>query len=124
MVFRTRTSKETMEIFESFAKSEHLQPFVLAKLSIALSVRSGFKFSKDSMKDSLGLDLNRQTITGENDLLFKALIEMNEGRFIPDTEYFPDVLKAYLDNGAKLLQLEHKYARDFYVHLVELDKGI
>ena len=64
------------------------------------------------------------TITGENDLLFKALIEMNEGRFIPEGEYFPNVLKAYLDNGAKLLQLEHKYARDFYVHLVELDKGI
>jgi len=124
MTFRTRTSKETMEIFEVFARSEHLQPFVLAKLSIALSVRSGFRFSKDSMQDTSGLDLNRQTITGENDLLFKALIEVNEGRYIPDDEYFPDVLKAYLDNGARLLRQEYKYARDFYVHLVELDRGI
>ena len=32
------------------------------------------------MIKSAGLDLNRQTITGEHDLLFKKLIEMNEGK--------------------------------------------
>lgn len=124
MIFRTKTSKETMDIFNSFSTSEHLQPFILAKLAIALSIKNGFKYKKDSVKDFGGLDLNRQTITGDNDLVFKALIEMNEKRNIPEEEYFPNVLKSYLDNGAKLLQQEYKYATDFYVHLVQLDKGI
>lgn len=124
MTFRTKTSKQTMEIFNAFAKSEHLQPFILAKLSIALSIRNGYQYNEDELKDTLGLDLNRQTITGDYDLLFKSLIEVNENRNISDDEFFPNVIKAYIDNGAKLLEQEYKYSTDFYIHLVELDKGI
>ena len=124
MTFRTKTSKQTMEIFNTFAKSEHLQPFILAKLSIALSIRNCYQYNELELKDTLGLDLNRQTITGDYDLLFKSLIEVNENRNISDNEFFPNVIKAYIDNGAKLLEQEHKYSTDFYIHLVELDKGI
>lgn len=124
MTFRTKTSKQTMEIFNAFAKSEHLQPFILAKLAIALSIRSDFHYSNDDLQDTMGLDLNRQTITGDYDLLFKSLIEVNEGRNISDEEFFPNMIKAYMDNGAKLLEQEYKYSTDFYIHLVELDKGI
>lgn len=124
MTFRTKTSKQTMEIFNSFAKSEHLQPFILAKLAISLSIKNGFRYSEDSLQDTLGLDLNRQTITGDYDLLYKALIEVNEERYISDDEFFPNMIKAYMDNGAKLLEQEYKYSNDFYIHLVELDKGI
>lgn len=123
MVFRTKTSKRTMEIFEYINQREHLQPFALAKVSIALSIKNKYKYT-DNLMDTLGLDLNRQTITGDNDLLFKKLIEINEGKSIPDEEYFPNYVKAYLDNGAILLEQEYKYSKDFYTHLVELDKGI
>ena len=75
------------------------------------------------MADINGLDLNRQTITGENDLLFKKLIEMNEGRFIPEEEYFPDYVKGYMDHGAILLEQENKYGKEFYSHLINMDEG-
>ena len=124
MIFRTKTSKETMEIFEKFAVREHLQPFALAKLCISLSIKNKFKYNEEELKDSLGIDLNRQTITGDYDLLFKALIEMNKNRYIKDEEYFPNIIKAYIDNGALQLEQEYKYATDFYTHLVELDKSL
>ncbi len=123
MVFRTKTSKRTMEIFEYIYQREHLQPFVLAKISIALAIREKFKYQGVNA-DIQGVDLNRQTITGENDLLFKKLIEANEGKSITEEEYFPAVLKAYLDHGATLLEHEYKYTNDIYSHLVQLDKGI
>lgn len=123
MVFRTRTSKRTMEIFSYIQQREYLQPFILAKISIALAIRKKYKF-EGVIADTLGLDLNRQTITGENDLLFKKLIEMNEGRNIPEEEYFPNYVKAYMDRGAEILEQEYKYSQDIYKHLVELDKGI
>ena len=62
--------------------------------------------------------------SGDYDLLYKALIEVNEERYISDDEFFPNMIKAYMDNGAKLLEQEYKYSNDFYIHLVELDKGI
>jgi len=123
MVFRTKTSKRTMEIFSYIQQREYLQPFILAKISIALAIRKKYKF-EGVIADTLGLDLNRQTITGENDLLFKKLIEMNEGRNIPEEEYFPNYVKAYMDKGAEILEQEYKYSQDIYKHLVELDKGI
>lgn len=123
MVFRTKTSKKTMEIFSYIQQREYLQPFILAKISISLAIRKKYKF-EGIVADTLGLDLNRQTITGENDLLFKKLIEMNEGRNIPEEEYFPNYVKAYMDKGAEILEQEYKYSQDIYKHLVELDKGI
>ena len=77
----------------------------MAKISISLALRKGYKSIDDeSMADSDGLDLNRQTITSDNDLLFKALIEVNESRHILEEEYFPDVIKRYIDYGALLLE--------------------
>ena len=75
MVFKLKTSKETMKIFEELSLSIKLQPFALAKLALALSIRDGEQLTQsDFMTDSEGLELNRQTITGEYDELFKALI--------------------------------------------------
>lgn len=123
MIFRTKTSKKTMEIFEAIGIREHLQPFALSKIAIALAIKNKYKFTGEN-SDSLGLDLNRQTITGEYDLLYKKLVEQNEGRSIPEEEYFPDVLKAYLDYGAGLLEQEYKYTNDIHCHLMDLGKSI
>ena len=61
---------------------------------------------------------------GDNESLFKALIEVNEGLYIDEEEYFPNVVKQYIDYGAMLLEQEYKYGHDFYSHLVNLEKGI
>lgn len=74
--------------------------------------------------DSLGKELNRPTITGDYDTIYKCLIELQEGRHISDQEYFPTYVKAHLDRGARLLDQEKKYSRDLLVHLTELDKSI
>lgn len=124
MQFRLKTSKRTEEIFAAIYAREHLQPFALAKISISLALNDGYQFVEENLADSNGLDLNRQTITSENDSLFKALIEMNENRHIFEEEYFPGVVKQYIDYGATLLEQEYKYGHDFYTHLVNLDKGI
>ena len=63
-------------------------------------------------------------ITSENDALFKALIEVNEQRYIYEDNYFPDVVKQYIDHGAILLEQEYRYGHDFYTHLVNLEKSI
>ena len=71
------------------------------------------------------LELNRQTITGEYDELFKALVISYHGESISDDDYFPKYLKAHIDRGAKMLYSEFKYSNgNFYNHLLEVDKGV
>lgn len=112
-----------MEIYDYIYQREHLQPYALAKISIALAIHAKYQF-EGTNADSAGLDLNRQTITGDHDLLFMKLIELNEGKSIPEEDYFPNYVKAYMDFGATLLEQEYKYSNDIYTHLMELEKGI
>lgn len=125
MVFKIKTSKRTMQCFEEIQASTNYAPYILAKMSIAMSIKSGNRLNEiDFRSDSYGLELNRQTITGEWDDLFKALIEMFEKKHINHDDYFQKYLKAHLDRGAKMIYSEFKYNNDFLLALLSQKKTI
>ena len=124
MVYKLKTSEKTQEIFGKLAQSSGLQPYVLSKLAIAFSLRSGALSDEDYKTDHNGLELNRQTIFGETDLIFRCLIIQHEGRALTDEEYFPKIVKAHLDRGAALMFEESKYNRNFYVNLCQLEGNL
>ena len=72
----------------------------------------------------MGLELNRQTITGEFDDLYKALIQLFEQRHLSDDDYFQKYVKAHLDRGARLIYAEFKYNGDFLKALLEDTVGL
>lgn len=125
MAFKLKTSKKAAEIFSRIESSEYLQCYTLVKLAIALSLRS-----EEPLKDSdfhtntLGRELNRQTITGDADALYKCLMELHAQKHLTDEEFFPGYVKAHIDRGAILLDQEQRYSGDFLPHLTELEKGI
>lgn len=125
MAFKLKTSKKTEEILTQVESSTYIPYATLVKLSLALSLRSGPLKEEDFKTNNLGRELNRQTITGDADALYKCLFEVCANRHMSDEEYFPGAVKAYLDRGALLLQNELRYSgNDFLQHLSELDKGI
>lgn len=124
MTNKLHTSSQTQAIFRYLSQSLGLQPYILSKLAIALSIKKGSLSENDFQTDNDGLELNRQTIFGEHDLLFKVVISNVEGKSLTEEEYFPSIVKAHLDRGAILLENEKKYSRDFYNHLCRLDSSI
>lgn len=124
MINKLHTAVQTQEIFNSLSQSLGLQPFILSKLAIALSIRKGEILVEDFNTDNDGLELSRQTIFGDHDLLFKSLIISRENKAISEEEYFPSIVKAHLDRGARLLEDEKRYTKDFYNHLCHLDLNI
>ncbi len=116
MIFRLKTSRQTQEIFEELERRTNYKPYTLVKHAIAWSLAEetsveGFK------SDSNGLDLNRQTITGDYEQYFKVMFEIIEGRFLTDEEFFPSYVKAHIDRGSKILL-------DMYNHAGSVDKYI
>lgn len=116
MIFRLKTSRQTQEIFEELERRTNYKPYTLVKHAIAWSLAEetsveGFK------SDSNGLDLNRQTITGDYEHYFKVMFEIVEGRFLTDEEFFPSYVKAHIDRGSKILL-------DMYNHAGSVDKYI
>lgn len=125
MAFKLKTSKKTEEILTQIESSTNIPYATLIKLSLALSLRKGPLQEEDFKTNNLGKELNRQTITGDADALYKCLFEVCANRHLSDEEYFPGEVKAHLDRGAVLLQNEQRYSgSDFLQHLSELDKGI
>ena len=116
MIFRLKTSKRTQEIFHELENRTNYKPYTLVKHAIAWSLKE--KTSVENYKsDSDGLDLNRQTITGDYETYFKVLIETVEGRHLSEEEYFPKYVKAHIDRGSELLL-------DMYNHAGSVDKYI
>ena len=124
MIYKLRTSKETEKIFEGLGTSQGLQPFALSKIAIALSIRFGPLSDKDFSVDTDGLELNRQTIFGEYESLFKALLAMEQKVSLSDEDFFPTLVKAHLDRGAKLLKNESRYGMLFYSNLLTIERNI
>ncbi|QDR81808.1 DndE family protein [Sporomusa termitida] len=120
MIFRLRTSQKTMTIFTELQKKTNLKPFALSKIAIALSLKE----DQDSLRfdtDTNGLDLNKQTITGKYDNLYKCLMEQHCGYHLTEEDYFPKYVKAHLDRGAVILHNEFRYAKDLISYLAGLE---
>ena len=116
MIFRLKTSKRTQEIFEELEARTNYKPYTLVKHAIAWSLKENTSV-KDFISDSEGLDLNRQTITGDNEVFFKILIELVEERNLKEEEFFPKYVKAHIDRGSELLL-------DMYNHAGSVDRYV
>lgn len=116
MIFRLKTSRRTQEIFEELERRTNYKPYTLVKHAMAWSLKEQTSVA-EYHSDSDGLDLNRQTITGDHEAYFKTLIEMNEHRHLTDEEFFPHYVKAHIDRGSKLLL-------DMYNHAGSMEQYI
>lgn len=110
MGFRLKTSRRTKEIFEEIGASSNLKPFALSKIAVSMSLKNTAPIEEYTTHDSNGLELQRATVTGEFDYIYKSLIEMNLGRHITDDEYYPQYMKLHMDRGAELLYNSYKYS--------------
>ena len=124
MAFKLRTSRKTEEILDRIEVSENLPWYTLVKLAMALSIKDKPLEEADFKTNSLGRELNRQTITGDADALYKCLIEIQEKKHLTDEEFFPSFVKAHIDRGTVMLDQEQRYGSNFLIHLSDLSKGL
>ena len=125
MAFKLKTSKKSEDIFSRIEASENLPFYITVKLAIAMSLRSNIPLNeKDFNTNTLGRELNRQTITGDSDAIYKCIMELYSGKHLTDDEFFPTYVKAHIDRGAIMLDSEQKYGDEFLIHLTELEKGL
>jgi DNA sulfur modification protein DndE len=109
MNFRLKTSKFTGEKLKQLQSTTNLTPNILVRLAIGLSLRQNGT-PEVTLSDNNGLEFNRNTLTGEYDYIFKALITQHTNRELNEEEYFPDLFNAHLERGVRLLSNEYQHA--------------
>ena len=118
MIFKLKTSAKTAEIFEGIGRRTYLKPYTLVKHAIAWSLKEGAPVDT-YRSDTNGLELNRQTITGEYDIYFKVLIEQAAGRWLTESEYLRQYVKEHIDQGALILESKFKHAGNLDRYILE-----
>lgn len=112
MFFRLRTSIKTANDLKFLQDATKLTPNILARIAIAISLRDSNPV--DNLKtNNNGLEFMRSTLTGNHDVIYKALIAQHCGRRLTDEEYFPHYIKLHLDRGCAMLMNEYKYAGNY-----------
>lgn len=108
MQFRLRTSRKTAETLKELQSATGLTPNILARYAVCMSLRHDVDVPP-LVKDITGLEINRSTLTGQYDFVFKALITQHAKRPITDEEYFPTLFNAHLERGVRFLKNEYSY---------------
>lgn len=122
MSFRLRTTTEVKEKLQKLHNSTGITPNYLSRLCIALSLLEDGEPEKIKGEPE-GLEFNRPTLTGEYDVVYKALIKQYSYQNINEKEYFPDVFNAHLHRGVDLLYQLYEYTGNyerFLEHLLDI----
>lgn len=108
MNFRLRTSKQTEELLKKLSDSTGYTWNVLSRIAVALSLK--ISSEPKQVSETSGVDIARNTMTGEYDYIYKALITQHAGRIVSDEEYFPNLFNAHLERGIIILNGEYELA--------------
>lgn len=116
MIFKIKTSKNTDEILKSLKDKTYITPNLLMRLAIAKSIR--IPEEKNNIEDfyyatdSNGFEINRHTLTGSYDSIYKCLMEQCCNNHLSDEEYFPIHIKFHIERGTKLLEKDYELAQN------------
>ena len=127
MQFKIKTSLKTANTLKDLQARTKLTPNVLARLAISLSLRDPTPVNDLELDNQVGLEFNRQTLTGSYDAMYKVLVAQHAGKALTDEEFFPEYIKKHMDRGASKLKNEYDYAGNvekFLINLATLDKTI
>jgi len=116
MNFTLKTSKYAKEVLTQLNASTGITPNILIRYAVALSLRNDDSSNpiEPITKDFAdGLSLNRSTVTGEHDYVFRAMITQAAGRELTDEEFFPSYFNAHLERGIRTLAAEYKSAGNY-----------
>lgn len=112
MNFTLKTSKYAKETLLQLQASTGITPNILIRYAVALSIRKGNV--EPVIKDpNDGLVLNRNTVTGEYDYVFRAMITQVANKELTDEEYFPGYFNGHLERGIRDLAGEYKSAGNY-----------
>lgn len=128
MIFRLKTSKETENMFIDMKKKIGITPNILSRLAVSISLRDDILTKEEierkyKLIDNQGIEFQRHTLIGENEIFYKVLMENYCNEHLTEEEFFPMHFKYHLENGMNALKSEIEIASNlesFVKNLINL----
>lgn len=111
-------SKQGKEILDRLKNKFGLRNNILCRYAIGLSLKLKPELVFDY--DNNGIEFQRSTLTGDEDLLIRELIKNYHNQFITDDEYMTKYIKAHIERGLVELEANVKLCGSFDNFIDEL----
>ena len=122
MSSRVRISEETSRQLDQLSNRLGLRRNIICRLAIGRSLALKDSVKNIEQKDSNGYEFNLFTLTGDKDLLFKALCVQHEKKRLTENEYVSMYLRNHIERGTKILSSEFSRVNspvDFLMRLMD-----
>lgn len=125
MIHKLKISSKSEEILSEIKTKFSITPNILSRIAVSLSLKksrvTNSEIKKEVIKiDSQGLEFQRYTLTGENEIYYKIMMEQFCQSNLKDDEFFPYHFKFHLERGLPLLKSEIQIAPSLEVFLKNL----
>lgn len=112
MITRLKTSKLSKERLEGLNSVLRMSSnAVILRYAIAKSLECEKDINNDpdaEVLDNSGFEITRQTLFGENEILYKTLFGVSYTD--KDELFFPTLTNMHIERGLKILEREYRYA--------------
>lgn len=119
MNFRLRTTKYTSDKLRQLQSTTNITPNILARMAVSMSLNQE-GIPEIPKAEAGGLEFNRNTLTGEYDFIYKAMVTQHANKEVSDDDYFPNLFNAHLERGIRLLANEYQHAGNYDKFLLHL----
>ena len=107
MSSKLKISEKSSKELVTLSMKLNLRRNIICRLAIGKSLSEKDSVRDIKPEDNAGFEFNRYTLTGDQDVLFKALIIQHEKKKISDINYFSNYVRNHIERGLTLLSDEY-----------------
>ena len=104
---RLKLSEKATKQLINLSKKLDVRRNIICRLAVGKSLTIEKSVKDFKTEDSKGLEFNRTTLTGDQDLIFKSLILQHEKNPIDEEIYFPQYFRNHIERGLDILSSEY-----------------
>ncbi len=120
---KLKISEEASKQLKFLSNKLDLRRNIICRIAVSESLTIPSSISSFEPSDSQGLEFNRYTLTGDQDLIFKSLIVQHEKKKIDEDEFFSVYFRKHIERGLNSLHDKYQKINSPIDFLLKLTSG-
>lgn len=84
-----------------------LKRFIICRMALSKAIADDFTSKTYESSDSNGIEFNKSTLLGKHEYLYRALMVHKEDRLLSEEEFFPQLVKKYIEFGIECMYIDY-----------------
>jgi len=108
MVEKIKISNVATENLDFLSRKLDLRRNIICRLAVSKSLNISNSILNFKIEDNNGREFNKYTLTGDKDIIYKALIMQHENKKIDEEEYVTIYLRNHIERGLSVMKKEYE----------------